>query len=248
MRILRTKPIVSIPPENIIKAKIADTAIEKLNALYALDKTDLVQKKFDTLKLCPGTRMRVARSLIYRAENAPKAVDVIRKMEDLANASPQSAAFLDLIAGMQALKGKFLAMFSAEQIEQATHHTLSHGVDMSHDPCNFIMPIMDVQDGKLTSAALLAMSINSVLGAAHDIIQGKVPRPTNEIESAKIFSDEMKNMISDLIENHKDTYSENEIAVLNLYKKIVVPFFAKVGILIIYWHKSAKFISVIRQI
>jgi hypothetical protein len=230
MRIARAKPIVFIPPESIIKAKVADTAAEKLNALYGLDKSDLVTKKFDTLKLCPGTRMRVARALIYRAEYLPKAVDAIHRMEDLGNALPQSAAFVDLIAGMQALKGRFLAMFSAEQIEQATHHSLSHGVDMSHDPCDFILPILDMQDGKLTPAALLAVSITSVLGAAHDIIQGKVPRPTNEIESAKIFTNEMQGMISDLIKNHKKTYSENEIAALNLYKKIVVPFFAKEGI------------------
>jgi hypothetical protein len=230
MRIARTKPIASIPPENIIKAKIADTPVEKLNALYGLDKSGQVTTKFDTLNLCQETRMCVARALIYRAEYAPKAVDVIHKMEYLGNASPQSAAFVDLIAGMQMLKGKFLAMFSAEQIEQATHHALSHGVDMSHDPCDFILPILEIQDGKLTPAAVLAMATASVLGAAHDIIQGKVPRPTNEIESAKIFSDEMQNMISDLIQNHKNTYSENEIAVLNLYKKIVVPFFAREGI------------------
>jgi hypothetical protein len=227
----KAKIIVYASPDQIATAKGTRVAIEKLNALYGCDKTEAITQKIAELNLSPGTIMRIANALIYRNEHGPKAASAIEKIEDLGNALPKSPAFRQLIQGMQALESKFLAMYSAEQLEQATHHSLSHGVDMTHDPSDFIAPILKTQNGQLTPASLLMMTTLHVLGAAHDIIQGKLPPPRNEIESAEWFCIEMKKMLDDLIQNNKEIYSETEINALHAYKVDAVPFLAREGII-----------------
>ena len=223
---LTKKSSVYATPLNISEAKDANSPIDKLNALYGMDKSAVVSQKFMELGLTLKTEIRIANALIYRNEKAPTALAAIQQVEALGN----TPAFQELLAGMQALQGKFLAMFSAEQIPQATHHVLAHGVDMSHDPGDFIAPLLIRASGQLTPAMQLMMVTTSVLGAAHDIIQGKSPPPTNEIESAVIFCAEMQKMLAALLKSHQGTYSDEEVAALTAYKNIAVPFLAEEGI------------------
>lgn len=136
---------------------------------------------------------QISQALSERQDRAMQAMDSINELLS------QKEMSSIITAKMQALEKEFIGLFSANKIEAACYHFYGHGIEMSRDPGDFISTLLP----KGTMIAPMLIAITNALGAAHDIIQGKMPPPTNEIESADIFTKRTQEMINELIKERR---------------------------------------------
>jgi len=158
----------------------------------------------------------IADALSHRKSNAPEAIAAI---EELLN-HPRITHKLSL--NMQQLQHVFIADFAAHKIDGASYHFYGHGEEMSKDPGEFIPTLLP--RGSVINPLIQATT--NALGAAHDIIQGKIPFPTNERESAKIFIERTQEMITEFIGDEAG-FSADELKALKNYRDKAVPFLAE---------------------
>ena len=193
-------------------------AIERLQALYGSeDKADALTALGSKLNLEDSSPVwtQIADALEYRKNNYASA----KAAMDQLSAAPTAAT--QLAEKMHALQGRFIAMFAAERIKAATYHYYGHGKEMSKDPGDFVAPIL--KDNPLRH--LMTETVNA-LGAAHDIVQGRVP-PANEKASAAIFIQETQKAIDILLVESKADLSAADVTALRDYQQKGVPFLAE---------------------
>lgn len=163
----------------------------------------------------------VKAAMIYRKENYDKFKEAMMDMNKLLSDDVLSQSFMEALGPM---KGKFIAQFSANKIDPGSYHTYPHGMEMATDPGEFTEEFYNQQCTSTAEANLWRMMID-VIGAAHDIIQGKAP-PINERESAEIFISEMNKMINQFMDANKENLSKEQSEALVQFRDNAVPFLA----------------------
>ena len=158
----------------------------------------------------------IADALSTRKSKAPEAIAAIESVLT----RPRIAHELTL--KMQELQHVFIADFAVHKIDGASYHFYGHGEEMSKDPGEFIPTLLP--RGSVINTLIQATT--NALGAAHDIIQGKTPFPTNERESAKIFIKRTQEMITEYI-GDEASFSADELKALKDYRDKAVPFMAE---------------------
>ena len=163
----------------------------------------------------------VKAALLYREDNYGKFREAMIAMNAVISDTNVAQQFLDSIGEM---KGKFIALFSANKIDPGSYHTYPHGVEMSTDPGEFSASYYRQNCASNFEARLWLVMVDAI-GAAHDIIQGKAP-PINERESAVIFIDEMQKMMNNFIEANKNNLTTDQKAALEKFRDNAIPFLA----------------------
>ena len=154
--------------------------------------------------------------LTNRKNNAPAAITALNDV------LKHTRVITELTGKMQKLRGKFIGLFAANKIEAASYHFYGHGEKMSQDPGAFLAFILP----KGSTLNPFMQVITNALGAAHDIIQQYAP-PANEKASAEIFRIQAQKMITELINQHADDWTKDEVKALEEFRDKTIPFLAE---------------------
>lgn len=196
-------------------------AVNALSALYDLtagDARSRLREVADRLELKRSGSSpiwsQIVTALDNRKKNKPAAMDALRQLQE------HDRVVTELTRRTHLLQGRFIALFAAHKIEAACYHFYGHGIEMAQDPGDFLRVLAP------KGINSLIQTTTNALGAAHDIIQGR-GAPTNEKESAEIFKIEAQAMITQLIDEYKDTWTGIELEALKSYRDKTIPFLAE---------------------